>query len=172
MDFNSSETISKIDMYRLRIQPIIDRILKQTNVQLDTIPYDSLITGLISKLPLSHLMVLSDININYQIRELIDNNSELSDLIDAGKSIEIRKKSKYDIRHKETLRLFLREYFELFFPDLAPKIHFETAEFKDKELIALFGDTHNPEQLKIADMLIMVQMIIDDNIQWILIHWE
>ena len=46
--------------------------------------------------------------------------------------------NRFDIRHKETLTLFLREYFELFFPDLVDKIRFETARFLDKELIALF----------------------------------
>ncbi|KPA09712.1 hypothetical protein MHK_010083 [Candidatus Magnetomorum sp. HK-1] len=171
MEFSGSDIISKMDMCRLRVQPILDRILKQTDVQLDNTRYDTLISGLLSELPLPQLMVLSDLNINYQIRELIENEA-LSYIIDSGKPIEKKRISKYDIRHKETLRIFLKEYFELFFSDLAPKIHFETAEFKDKELIALFGDTHNPEQLKIADMLVMVQMTIDDQIQWVLIHWE
>ncbi|MEE4359655.1 MAG: hypothetical protein V2I97_24500, partial [Desulfococcaceae bacterium] len=48
--------------------------------------------------------------------------------------------NRFDIRHKETLMLFLREYFELFFPELVEKIQFETAEFLDKELIALFEE--------------------------------
>jgi len=50
-----------------------------------------------------------------------------------------RKGNIFDIRHKETLTLFLREYFEMFFPELAVRMNFETAKFLDKELIALFG---------------------------------
>ncbi|QTA81504.1 Uncharacterized protein dnl_38410 [Desulfonema limicola] len=34
----------------------------------------------------------------------------------------MKKGNKFDIRHKETLTLFLREYFELFFPDLAHEL--------------------------------------------------
>ena len=48
--------------------------------------------------------------------------------------------NRFDIRHKETLMLFLREYFQLFFPDLVDKINFETARFLDKELNALFDE--------------------------------
>ncbi len=47
---------------------------------------------------------------------------------------------KFDLRHKETLKLFLKEFFELFFPDLVDKINFTTAKFIDKELTALFMD--------------------------------
>jgi len=48
--------------------------------------------------------------------------------------------NRFDIRHKETLMLFPREYFQLFFPDLVDKINFETARFLDKELNALFEE--------------------------------
>ncbi|MCP4350675.1 MAG: hypothetical protein GY795_34840 [Desulfobacterales bacterium] len=48
-----------------------------------------------------------------------------------------KKQSKFDIRCKETLTLFLREYSELFFPDIAGKIKFETAKFLDRELTRL-----------------------------------
>jgi hypothetical protein len=79
--------------------------------------------------------------------------------------------SRFDIRHKETLTLFLREYFELFFPDLAKKLRFETAVFLDKELTALFGESE--EQHKITDALILIRMAADDEAEKrILIHWE
>ncbi len=85
--------------------------------------------------------------------------------------------SKFDIRHKETLTLFLKEYFELFFPDIAGKIKFETAKFLDKELIALFGGTKKTgkkDQHRITDALILVEAEISDKKQpeLIMIHWE
>lgn len=87
-----------------------------------------------------------------------------------------RKTGKFDIRHKETLKLFLREYFELFFPDLAERMLFETAIFLDKELIELFGDEENQgndtEQQKITDALILIGIVLDGKEEGILIHWE
>mgnify|MGYP001768013620 CR=1 FL=1 len=87
----------------------------------------------------------------------------------------IKRRSRFDIRHKEALTLFLKEYFELFFPDLAKIIRFETAEFLDKELIALFeeaGKKEKTEQQRITDALILVQIIIRGKRERILIHWE
>jgi len=55
----------------------------------------------------------------------------------------------------------LREYFELFFPNLAEKMNFDTAQFLDKELIALFGDSDLIDQHKIADSLIMIEISLD-----------
>ncbi len=75
-----------------------------------------------------------------------------------------KSQSKFDIRHKESLTLFLKEYFELFFPDIAGKIKFETAIFLDKELIALFGEpekTDGKDQQRITDALILVEVEID-----------
>jgi len=85
-----------------------------------------------------------------------------------------KRHSKFDIRHKETLTLFLKEYFELFFPDLAKIIRFETAKFLDKELIALFGkpEKGKKDQHRITDALILVQIVLNSEIKWILIHWE
>jgi len=83
---------------------------------------------------------------------------------------------RFDIRHKETLMLFLREYFELFFPEIAGKIQFETAEFLDKELNALFeeaGEKLSPEdQQRITDALILIGVLMADEPEQILIHWE
>ena len=79
------------------------------------------------------------------------------------------------MRHKETLTLFLREYFELFFPDLAKIMQFETAVFLDKELIALlFGEDGKPpdDHYEITDALILIQIHLDGKPEWILIHWE
>ena len=159
-----------MDMYRLRIEPVLDRILKQEKVTIIDDDYDKLIFLLLSNMPLNDLMKFSDMNINHQIRGLMEKD-EISAIIESGKP-HIRKISKFDIRHKEALRLYLKEYFQLFFPKLAQSMHFETAEFKDKELISLFGDHEDPEQLKIADMLIMIQITINQTLQWIMIHWE
>jgi len=84
--------------------------------------------------------------------------------------------SRFDIRHKETLTLFLREYFELFFPDLSKDIRFETAKFLDKELISLFGEPEkqadDEDRHKITDALILLQIFLKRKPEWILIHWE
>ncbi len=84
--------------------------------------------------------------------------------------------NRFDIRHKETLTLFLREYFELFFPDLVDKIRFETARFLDKELIALFekdGEKLSGEdQQRITDALILVDVLLEGMEEQIFIHWE
>ncbi|MCP4344169.1 MAG: hypothetical protein GY795_01415 [Desulfobacterales bacterium] len=90
-----------------------------------------------------------------------------------------KKRSKFDIRHKETLTLFLKEYFELFFPDLAKKIRFETARFLDKELITLFGENEEngeeedkADEYRITDAMILVQILLGKKLEWIMIHWE
>jgi len=85
-----------------------------------------------------------------------------------------KRHGRFDTRHKETLTLFLKEYFELFFPDLAKIIRFETAKFMDKELFALFGkpEKGKKDQHRITDALILAQIILDDETKWILIHWE
>jgi len=75
----------------------------------------------------------------------------------------IKRRNNFDIRHKEALTLFLKEYFELFFSDLAKVISFENAEFLDKELTALFDKEKNredKEQHRITDALILVQIIL------------
>jgi hypothetical protein len=61
--------------------------------------------------------------------------------------------TRFDIRHKETLRLFLKDYFELFFPKLVRKMNFSTALFLDKELFSLFqGSEKKVTQNGNADM--------------------
>jgi hypothetical protein len=84
--------------------------------------------------------------------------------------------NRFDIRHKETLTLFLKEYFELFFPDLADKINFGTARFLDKELNALFeeaGDKRlQKDRQRIADALILVEVLAGMTEEQVLIYWE
>jgi len=84
--------------------------------------------------------------------------------------------NKFDVRHKETLTLFLREYFEMFFPELAARMNFKTAKFLDKELIVLFGSSeerqNKKEQHKITDALILIEILLDGQCSQILIHWE
>jgi len=87
-----------------------------------------------------------------------------------------KKHSKFDIRHKETLTLFLREYFELFFPDLAKRMNFETAIFLDKEMVALFEEKQNADggkdQHRITDALVLIEILLNEGPEHILIHWE
>lgn len=84
-------------------------------------------------------------------------------------------KNKFDLRHKETLTLFLEEFFQLFFPEIAPKINFKTVTFIDKELSALFSDpeTHNDQEGR-TDALIAVETfpMADGTVVIFLIHWE
>lgn len=83
--------------------------------------------------------------------------------------------SKYDIRHKEILRIFLPYYFKLFFPELAPRMRFETAEFLDKELLAIQEynlDSTSKDVQKVTDALILIEIELDEGKECILIHWE
>jgi hypothetical protein len=87
--------------------------------------------------------------------------------------------ARFDLRHKETLRLFLREYFELFFPLLAAKMDFETVRFLDKELIALFSDPEGQRAdpagadiQRVTDALVLVELELDGRRESMLIYWE
>ena len=84
--------------------------------------------------------------------------------------------NRFDIRHKETLMLFLKEYFQLFFPELVDKINFETARFLDKELNALFEETgaKQPEKdrQRITDALILIDVLAAMEEEQILIHFR
>jgi hypothetical protein len=84
--------------------------------------------------------------------------------------------NRFDIRHKETLMLFLQEYFQLFFPHLVDKIDFETAHFLDKELNSLFeeagGKKPRKDQQRITDALILIDVLAAMEEEQILIHWE
>lgn len=92
----------------------------------------------------------------------------------------------YDARHKEALRLFLKDYFLLFFPNLVPRMNFKTAQFLDKELNALFDQESEvltgikkkqkeqaTELQRITDALILIEIDFDEGkTEWILIYWE
>lgn len=84
--------------------------------------------------------------------------------------------NRFDIRHKETLTLFLREFFQLFFPELVDKIKFETARFLDKELNVLFEEAGNKrpkkDRQRITDALILIDIVIEEKTEQILIYWE
>jgi len=75
---------------------------------------------------------------------------------------ERKQMSKFDIRHN--------------FPALAEKLRFGTAEFLDKELISLFGGSEekldSTGEQKITDALILIQIQLEKNTEWLLIHWE
>ncbi len=87
---------------------------------------------------------------------------------------------KFDIRHKEVLRLFLPEYFALFFPKLAKRMNFDTAVFLDKELLALLDkpligkdkDKDNSDMQRVTDALILIEIELDGAKEWMLIYWE
>jgi hypothetical protein len=62
------------------------------------------------------------------------------------------------------------------FPHLVDKIDFETARFLDKELNALFEEagTKQPrkDRQRIADALILIDVVIEGKAEQILIYWE
>ena len=116
-------------------------------------------------------MLQSDRVLTWQIHSILETQSAL-DILASCISIPKKRRSNYDVRHKEALKLCLKDYFELFFPDLAERMVFDSVEYKDKELIALFGDMDDPVQLRIVDSLFMIQVVIDQLPEWIMIHWE
>lgn len=98
-------------------------------------------------------------------------------LMNKGAGRQMKQTGKrFDIRHKETLTLFLKEYFQLFFPEIADRIQFETAQFLDKELNALFEEAGEKllkeDQQRITDALILASVLMEDHPEQILIHWE
>ncbi len=82
--------------------------------------------------------------------------------------------NKFDLRHKETIQLFLKEFFELFFPEIAPKIRFETVRFIDKELIALFFSQETQDRENRSDTLALAEALPEagEEVELFLIHWE
>ncbi len=87
-----------------------------------------------------------------------------------------RRYSRFDIRHKETLTMFFKEYIELFFPDFADRIQFKTVKFLDKELISLFEKPGEKQEKKdvhrITDALVLIEIVLDGKPEQILIYWE
>ena len=82
---------------------------------------------------------------------------------------------RFDVRHKEAIRLFLREFFELFYPDISPLINFDTVQFLDKELISLFEDSEvifGQDRQTRTDMLILLSVKMGGQEEKILIPWE
>jgi len=154
-------------LYKIKLEHLLNNLLKKNSWNFNTKDKAELLELILDKIiniEINEFIKLSDIDLNYQILELFE-TEKISNFLASIEGIKI-KRSNYDIRHKETLRLFLREYFELFFPDLSKKMNFETAQFLDKELIGLFGGH------RITDALVLIEMQIEDKIEWILIHWE
>jgi len=190
------EMISIADMHKRRIQPILNRILKKQKILLSSEINDSIVQHILDGLSSTTIMDESDQKLLFQILQIME-TQPVNRLLNDVTSHSHFKRINYDLRHKEIIRHFLPGFFGLFFPDLAPKLKFESAHFLDKELIALFGDLTQDEQLKIADTLILIEMILDkdtqnleqekhtkinrndtkkaeekENHQWIMIHWE
>ncbi|KPA13215.1 hypothetical protein MHK_006599 [Candidatus Magnetomorum sp. HK-1] len=172
MAIENNVLISITEVSRRRIVPILNRVLTRNKFSLHVKKHEQLTQFILSKLPPDRIIDESDRNLYYHISKLIDSESAIKIIDDPGGRLMAKKRSNYDIRHKETIRFFMREYFELFFPKLAEKMNFETAQFLDKELIALFGDSDQIEQLKIADSLIMIEINLDRFKEWVMIHWE
>ncbi|KPA18237.1 transposase, partial [Candidatus Magnetomorum sp. HK-1] len=162
----SQATIQTI--YTLRLTPIIQNVFKKKNWTVGKKDFQrilSLTFENFSKFQPDTFIGLTDEDLIYELYNQFE-SGPLADFLFSIEGLQVRR-SNYDIRHKETLRLFLREYFELFFPDLAAKMNFNSVMFMDKELIALFGGEH-----RITDALILIEIIVNDESKWIMIHWE
>jgi Skp family chaperone for outer membrane proteins len=170
MNMNTSLKKIQKSAYYLRILPAIDRLIKHEELSLEKQDEKALKTFCLKEMeqmPFKEIMKLSDANLTKHLKYLFLQPKALKILSTVNN--KWMKPNNFDIRHKETIRLHLKEYFELFFPDLAKRMDFDTAEFKDKELIALFGDQ---DQFKYTDALILIKIKLDDGEDWILIHWE
>jgi O6-methylguanine-DNA--protein-cysteine methyltransferase len=169
---NMNKSLKKIQKsaYYLRILPAIDRLIKHEELSLEKQDEKALKTFCLKEMeqmPFKEIMKLTDANLTKHLKYLFLQPKAVKILSTVNS--KWMKPNNFDIRHKETIRLHLKEYFELFFPDLAKRMDFDTAEFKDKELIALFGDQ---DQFKYTDALILIKIKLDDAEDWILIHWE
>ncbi|KPA14813.1 hypothetical protein MHK_004980 [Candidatus Magnetomorum sp. HK-1] len=167
MNLNKNETIPVNTVFQLRINPIITRVIKKKQFDAKLIKIPDLIEKYVNltESSIDELISMTDNELLKKINAFL--MSELS-----SKKQKIKKRNNFDVRHKETLRLFLKEYFELFFPELAEKMHFETAKFLDKELIALFEDHAEKDVNTLTDALILIEITINNKREWILIHWE
>jgi len=167
---NASLKIIQKSAYYMRILPAIDRLIKREELFLEKQDVKALKTFCLKEMEqmsFKEIMKLTDANLTKHLKYLFSQPKALK--IISAVSNKWDRPNNFDIRHKETIRLHLKEYFDLFFPELAIRMDFETAEFKDKELIALFGDK---DQFKYTDALILIKIKLDDGEDWILIHWE
>ena len=155
-----------------RIFPILKRILAHNKLRLSIEKQKQLVQFILSKISSDIIIDESDRNLYFHINQLMQSKPAIKLLDDGSGRLMTTKRSNHDLRHKETIRLFLREYFELFFPDIADKMNFKTVQFLDKELISLFGESDHIEQYKIVDSLIMIEIDLDVINEWIVIHWE
>jgi len=167
---NASLKIIQKSAYYMRILPAIDRLIKREELFLEKQDVKALKTFCLKEMEqmsFKEIMKLTDANLTKHLKYLFSQPKAVK--IISAVSNKWDRPNNFDIRHKETIRLHLKEYFELFFPELAKRMDFDTAEFKDKELIALFGDQ---DQFKYTDALILIKIKLDDGEDWILIHWE
>ena len=170
MDTNVNISLSEVN--QRRILPILNRVLKRNKITLHDKLHEQLTQFILSNLPSDTIIDESDRNLFFSISQLIQTDAAIEIMGKPDGLLKSKKRSNFDIRHKETIRLFLREYFELFFPTLAEKRNFDSAQFLDKELIALFGDSELIDQHKIADSLIMIEINLDQLKEYLMIHWE
>ena len=170
MDFSLSHISSDVsDMYRLRINPIVEQLIKSSKIDLNEHEKKGVIDLMLPemlKTSAPEFMAFSNKALLHKLGDLMS-SERFADLLSSAQIILKQERSNYDIRHKETLRLFLREYFQLFMPDLAKRMVFDTAQFLDKELIALFGGQH-----RFTDALILIQIVIDNEPEYVLLFWE
>jgi len=155
-------------IYVLRLTPIIKKIIKKKKWKIKEDNFQVILRLTVEKFykfKPDDFIGLTDEDILYEIYRLFE-SGPLADYLFSLDGL-LSKRSNYDIRHKETLRLFLKEYFELFFPEMATTMNFDSVIFMDKELIALFGGEH-----RITDALILIEITVKNESKWIMIHWE
>ncbi|KPA12693.1 hypothetical protein MHK_007104, partial [Candidatus Magnetomorum sp. HK-1] len=109
----SQATIQTI--YTLRLTPIIQNVFKKKNWTVGKKDFQrilSLTFENFSKFQPDTFIGLTDEDLIYELYNQFE-SGPLADFLFSIECLQVRR-SNYDIRHKETLRLFLREYFELF----------------------------------------------------------
>ena len=119
---NDNTLVPLSEVSQRRIHPILNRIIKRNKLSLHEKKHEQLTQYILSNLSSDTIFDESDRNLFYLISQLIDSDAAINIMGDSLGQLKAKKRSNYDIRHKETIRLFLREYFELFFPNLAEKM--------------------------------------------------
>ena len=172
MDEMEKEALAKAikdEMYAMRIKPVINKLFAKKGLELVPEVFERLIPYCFSQMQLEKVMSETDMGLTFKLAEILDTQEARDIWAKDPKYIARLKASRYDIRHKEALRLCLKEYFQRWFPSLAPYMKFETADFKDKELIAIFEDE---DEQRIADALILIEIDINGKNEFIFIYWE
>ena len=157
-------------MNQRRIQPILNRILKRYKLSLSLEKMDQLMSHILQELDSKQIMEKSDKILYVELIQIMETEPVRQLLDTATDKLFFKKRTNYDIRHKEAIRHCLREFFDLFFPDLMDQLKFDTVQFLDKELISFLGDSD--DQLRIVDTLLMIDIVCNQSTERIMFHWE